>query len=104
VKKKTFIILFDPGPNWDESNEIEKQDHWNEHVKFVDDLFDKGNVIIAGPIEHYKRIVIVYEAVDESEVRITFKDDPFISNGILHLESVMEWNIRLDQRKNRSHS
>jgi len=99
MKKKTFIILFDPGPGWDESKEIEKQDHWNEHVNFVDDLFDKGKVLTAGPIAHYNRIVIVYEAADESEVRITFKDDPFILNGILHLESVMEWNVRLDQSK-----
>ncbi|MFC2102851.1 YciI family protein [Bacteroidota bacterium] len=98
---KTFIILFDPGPNWNENKEIENQDFWDEHVEFVDKLFIEGKVVIAGPIIHYDRIVIIYDAVDESEVRITFKDDPFISNGILHLESVMEWNIRLDQRNNK---
>jgi uncharacterized protein YciI len=96
--KKTFIILFDPGPNWDEKKGIEKQDYWDGHVKFVDGLFEKGKVVIAGPIIHYDRIVIIYDAKDESEIRITFKDDPFIKNGILHLESIMEWNIRLDQR------
>jgi uncharacterized protein YciI len=96
--KKTFIILFDPGPNWNENKEIENQDFWDGHVKFVDKLFEKGKVIIAGPIIHYDRIVIIFDAKDESEIRITFKDDPFIKNGILHLESVMEWNIRLDQR------
>ena len=97
---KTFILLFDPGPNWDEEKEIEEQNFWNEHVEFVDALFDMGKVVIAGPIVHYNRIVIIYEAVDESEIRITFKDDPFISNGILHLEGVMEWKIRLDLRNN----
>ncbi len=96
--KKTFIILFDPGPNWDEEKEIEQQDHWDEHVKFVDELFEEGKVIKAGPIIHYPRTVIIYDAKTESEIRITFKDDPFIKNGILHMESVMEWNIRLDQR------
>ena len=96
--RKTFILLFDPGPYWDEKKEIEEQDSWDEHVKFVDKLFEKGKVIIAGPIIHYDRIVIIYDAKDESEIRITFKDDPFIKNGILYLESVMEWNIRLDQR------
>jgi len=98
--KKTFIILFDPGPNWDEKKEIEKQNYWDGHVKFVDRLFEKGKVVIAGPIIHYDRIVIIYDAKNESEIRITFKDDPFIKNGILHLESIMEWNIRLDQRNN----
>ena len=96
--KRTFILLFDPGPNWDENKEIEKQDFWDGHVKFVDNLFEKGKVVIAGPIIHYDRIVIIYDAKNESEIRITFKDDPFIKNGILHLESIMEWNIRLDQR------
>jgi len=96
--KKTFILLFDPGPNWDEKKEVEEQDYWDKHVKFVDKLFEEGKVIKAGPIIHYPRIVIIYDAKNESEIRITFKDDPFIKNGILHLESVMEWNIRLDHR------
>jgi uncharacterized protein len=96
--RKTFILLFDPGPNWDEEKEIQQQDHWKEHVKFVDKLFERGKVLITGPIIHYDRKVIIYDAKDESEIRITFKDDPFIKNGILYLESVMEWNIRLDQR------
>lgn len=97
--KKTFILLFDPGPNWDDAKEIEKQNYWNEHVKFVDDLFEQGKVVITGPIVDYDRIVIIYEAQNESEIRITFKDDPFLKNGILFLESVMEWKVRLDQRK-----
>jgi len=71
--KKTFIILFDPGPNWDEEKEIEQQDHWDEHVKFVDKLFEEGKVIKAGPIIHYPRTVIIYDAKTESEIRITFK-------------------------------
>ncbi len=96
--RKTFILLFDPGPNWDEKKEIEEQDSWGEHIIFIDKLFEEGKVIITGPIIHYDRIVIIYDAKDESEIRITFKDDPFIKNGILYLESVMEWNIRLDQR------
>ena len=97
--RKTFILLFDPGPNWDEKKEIEEQDSWGEHIIFIDKLFEEGKVIITGPIIHYDRIVIIYDAKDESEIRITFKDDPFIKNGILYLESIMEWNIRLDQRK-----
>lgn len=96
--RRTFILLFDPGPNWDEKKEIEEQDSWGEHIIFIDKLFEEGKVIITGPIIHYDRIVIIYDAKDESEIRITFKDDPFIKNGILYLESVMEWNIRLDQR------
>ena len=96
--KKTFILLFDPGPNWDEKKEIEEQDYWDKHVKFVDKLFKKGKVVIKGPIIHYDRIVIIYDENNESEIRITFKDDPFIKHGVLYLESVMEWNIRLDQR------
>ena len=96
--KKTFILLFYFCLNWDDTKEIEEQQFWSEHVKFVDDLFAQGKVIITGPIVDYDRIVIIYEAKNESEIRITFKDDPFLINGILFLESVMEWKIRMDQR------
>ena len=96
--KKTFILLFDPGPNWDETKEIEEQQFWSDHVKFVDELFAQGKVIMTGPIVEYDRIVIIYEAQNESEIRITFKDDPFLINGILFLESVMEWKIRIAQK------
>ncbi|GBD88859.1 hypothetical protein BMS3Abin03_02801 [bacterium BMS3Abin03] len=96
--KKKFILLFDPGPNWNSEKEIEEQQYWNEHTEFADRLFADGRIIMSGPIIHYDRIVIIYEAKNESEVRITFKDDPFIKHGILYLESVMEWDIRLDQR------
>ena len=98
---KTFILLFDPGPNWDDTKLIEEQHYWDEHVKFVDNLFEEGKVVITGPIVDYDRIVIIYEAQNESEIRITVKDDPFLKNGILFLESVMEWKIRLDQRNNK---
>jgi uncharacterized protein YciI len=96
---KIFILLFDPGPHWDDTKEIEEQQFWDEHVKFVDNLFEQGRVVITGPIVDYDRIVIIYEAPNESEIRITFKDDPFLKKGILFLESVMEWKVRLDQRK-----
>ena len=47
--RKTFILLFDPGPNWDEKKEIEEQVFWDKHVKFVDKLFKKGKVVITVP-------------------------------------------------------
>ncbi len=45
-----------------------------------------------------RKIQLNIKKKDKSKIRIEFKDDPFIKNGILHLESVMEWNIRLEQR------
>lgn len=98
TKIKTFILVFDPGPEWEEGLGIEEQNYWMEHTRFADKLFEKGNIIITGPIIDYDRIVMVYEARSESDIRITFSEDPLIKNGILSLETVMEWKIRLDQR------
>ena len=98
AKKKTFILVFDPGPEWEEGIGVEEQNYWIEHTRFADKLFEKGNIIITGPTVHHDRIVMIYEAGSESEIRITFSKDPLIKYGILSLESVMEWNIRLDQR------
>ena len=98
AKKKTFILVFDPGPEWEEGVGVEEQNYWIEHTRFADKLFEKGKIIITGPIIDYDRIVMIFEAANEGEVRITFSEDPLIKNGILSLETVMEWKIRLDQR------
>jgi hypothetical protein len=33
--KKTFILLFDSGPKWDESKEIEQQDYWENTLNLL---------------------------------------------------------------------
>ncbi len=95
--KKNFILLCDPGPNWQENKKCEEQNYWAEHKEFINKLFKQGKVLMSGPIVHYDRIVMIYVAENESEIRITLKDDPFIKNGILILESVMEWDIKFDK-------
>ncbi len=45
-----------------------------------------------------RKIQLNIKKKDKSKIRIEFKYGPFIKNGILYLESVMEWNMRLDQR------
>lgn len=97
-KKKTFILVFDPGPEWEDELGVEEQNYWIEHTRFADKLFEEGKIIITGPTAHHDRIVMIYESESESKIRITFSNDPLIKNGILSLESIMEWNIRLDQR------
>jgi len=99
--KKKFILLCDPGPNWEENKQCDEQKYWIEHKEFINELYEQGKVLMSGPIVHYDRIVMIYQAENESEIRITLKNDPFIKNGILILESVMEWDIKFDKYADR---
>ena len=96
---KTFLTFFIPGPNWVAGKTSREQPCWTEHAVFMDALFEDGTVVMGGPFADYRRILVVVEASDANAARDLFERDPFIVQGILHLESVHEWLIFLDPRK-----
>ncbi len=96
---KTFITIFTPGTNWVAGKTSREQPYWTEHAAFMDALFEDGIVIMGGPFADYSNILVIVEASDENALRELFERDPFITQGILHLERVHEWLVFLDARK-----
>ena len=91
---KNYLVIFDPGPKWDEKKSFHDQKGWNHHTKFTDKLFLQGKIQMGGPLMDESRIFIAAFAKSESEIRNIFKEDPFIKNGVLTLEHVLEWNLQ----------
>ncbi len=73
------------------------QSGWLGHAAFMDGLVDHGVVVLGGPLADEHRVVLVVEAVSESEVRAVLGRDPW-SGTHLVVESVDAWTIRLDGR------
>jgi putative AlgH/UPF0301 family transcriptional regulator len=94
------VVLRREGPRWVDGAPLEDQTGWASHATFMDGLVLDGVVVLGGPLEDDRRVVLVVEATSKSEVRTLLAEDPW-ANSHLVLESIDEWTIRLDGRVTR---
>ena len=97
--KDTFLAFSSAGPNRDFSKDTRQQPFWDEHAAFIDQLVDDGFILMGGPLVDEGGSLLIINAEDESEVKETLKNDPWMQHGILKLESVKRWQIFVDVRK-----
>jgi uncharacterized protein YciI len=68
----------------------------------LDDLVDKGVVILGGPIgggSDEDVALLAINAADEAELRSIFRADPWAANGVLRIKEVRPWTLWLDSRE-----
>jgi hypothetical protein len=93
-----LVELTRSGPEWDRSLALEEQSGWPEHAAYMDELVDRGFIVLGGPLGDEFRVVHAVEAESEQRVRETYARDPW-SQTHLCLERVDPWTIRLDARR-----
>lgn len=95
--KKTVALLLRPGPNWDSSKSVREQRLWDEHARFVDDLFARGLVMLAGPFApDGVGALVILNVQTADEARAIYADDPWAHHQILLTSEAKEWTIFLD--------
>jgi uncharacterized protein YciI len=82
------------GPEWDASKPLEEQPGWDAHAAFMDDLVDRGFIVLGGPLSDEVRVVHAIEAESEDAVRATLAADPWSESHLL-IDSIDPWTIRL---------
>ena len=83
------------GPwNWD--RDLRGQAGFDDNARFVDDLVDSGFIMLGGPLQGEREVLIIVCAPDEDAVRQRFADDPWVRFGMLTLTTVERWIILLD--------
>jgi hypothetical protein len=92
-----LVVRHRSGPQWDASRRLEEQSGWPAHASFMDDLVDKGFVVLGGPLSDEFRVVLAVDAESEGAVHATLAGDPWTGSH-LRTESVEPWTIRLDGR------
>ena len=97
--KNNFVVISSAGPNRDFSKDTREQPFWGEHAAFIDALVDEGFILMGGPLVDEGGSLLIVNAEDENEVREKLKNDPWMQQGILKLESVKRWQIFIDVRK-----
>lgn len=87
------------GGPWDWTKDLREQVGWDEHAGFMDELVETGFIILGGPLEGDRDVLLIIEAESEAAIRERLADDPWTPNGMLTTVSVERWTILLDGRR-----
>jgi uncharacterized protein len=94
-----YLVFRNPGLAWVAGKGSREQPLWDEHAVFMDDLFDRGRIVLAGPYADYTRVLIIVNASDLKQASAMLEKDPWTKAGILFTSEVIEWNVFMDSRK-----
>jgi len=101
--KKTIALFLQPGPNWNPTKGVREQEYWDDHARFVDDLFERGVIMLAGPFApEGTGALVILNAASIEEARAIYSTDPWAHKEILQLADAKEWTIFLDAAESRS--
>jgi uncharacterized protein YciI len=95
---KTIAVFLRPGSKWNPDLPVRKQADWDEHARFMDELFDAGNVILAGPFADRSGSMVILAAESPDAALAIFREDPWARQDILVAVDAKEWTIFLDAR------
>ena len=95
---KLWVVHQERGGPWDWSKDMREQVLWDDHARFMDDLVDTGFVVLGGPLDGGRRVLLIVSAEDEAALRARFAEDPWIANGMLTISDVEAWTVLLDRR------
>jgi hypothetical protein len=83
------------GPAWRRGVPLEEQSGWASHAAYMDDGVERGFILLGGPLEDERRVVLVVRADSAEEVHGELARDPW-SGTHLETEDVDSWTIRLN--------
>ena len=94
----TFLVERVPGDEWERGVDTREQPLWDEHAAFMDDLFERGLVRLAGPIvDAGGEALVVMDARASPALRELFAEDPWCRDrDILRVGRIRGWRIFLD--------
>jgi uncharacterized protein YciI len=93
-----LVMLRRSGPQWDPSRPMEEQSDWPAHAAYMDELVERGFIVLGGPLADEHRVVHVVEAESGDAVRAAYARDPW-SGTHLNVDTIEPWTIRLDARR-----
>jgi uncharacterized protein YciI len=99
ANNRLFLAFRDHGPSWVPDVPTREQPLWDEHAGFMDDLFARARIVLAGPYADLSRALVILDAADAVEASSLLRGDPWEKAAILVPGQIIEWVVFLDSRK-----
>jgi uncharacterized protein YciI len=93
-----FAVHLERGGPWDWSRDLREQDGFEEHARFMDALVEEGFIVLGGPLEGGRDVLLAIETPSEEDIRARLALDNWHQNGMLKIKSIEPWTILLDGR------
>jgi uncharacterized protein YciI len=90
-----FAVYVRRGGVWDFAQPMEAQPQWDEHARFMERLVDDGTIVLGGPLAGERSVLHIVQAESEADVRTRLEADPWHRMGLLAVESITPWTVRL---------
>ena len=83
------------GGPWDWSRDLREQNGWDEHAAFMDALVESGFVVLGGPFDDDRAVLLIVDAESEAAIRERLAADPWSRNGMLTLGAIERFTVLL---------
>ncbi len=93
-----FAVRLERGGPWDWSRGLREQEGFEEHARYMDALVEEGFVVLGGPLEGGRDVLLAIDAPSAQELRQRLAKDNWHRNGMLAVKSIEPWTILLDGR------
>ena len=90
-----FAVIRSRGPAWQNDRPMEEQGEWRAHADFMNGLVKDGFVIIGGPLEGTRDVLLAVRAESAAAVEARLATDPWTEMGLLRLRRVAPWTLRM---------
>ncbi|PPA68919.1 YciI family protein [Jeotgalibacillus proteolyticus] len=96
-----FLVLLTPGVKWVQDVLFHNQPYMPEHAVYVQDHYNQGKVLMAGPFGDLSGGAIVIDVENEEEIICFAEHDPAVKNGIFNYE-IKKWGELMNRFDNRN--
>ena len=92
---RLFAVTRSRGPAWNPERPMEEQEDWRAHAVFMNTLHRDGFILLGGPLDGTLDVLLIARANDEDEIRSRLAEDCWTRNGLLRIEQIVPWALRL---------
>ncbi|MEE8303803.1 MAG: YciI family protein [Candidatus Tectomicrobia bacterium] len=89
--KRTFVILYNPGPAWIEGKPVSEQP-LQGHVDYMHGVYQTGALLMGGPFADNTGGLVVLDGVEKDEAQSILSQDPAVIAHVLTAELHL-WNV-----------
>ena len=90
-----FAVVRARGPRWNDRETLEGQEEWRAHADYMNALVDEGFMILGGPLEGTRDVLLIVRAADEQEVEERLAADCWSVKDLLRTVRTHAWQLRL---------